>query len=637
LLLALATTLCYDRYILCRDYLFKYTDEDQAIMWDAAHELLHGRIREPCFYGQDYNSCVEGFLAAPLIAAGVRYHIAVPLVTVTLSLLPFLVLAFVAWRRGQSLVAGACLLLPVLLPARYGLMTGMPRGFVTGVAFAIFPAVLLLPPPLRPRRAHADGETPRLRPTGRPTWLRRSWPAARYFLAAALALVSIQLNPNCLVLLVPVAVYAFLTSWREWKFWVFGTAGLLAAAPYLLYVYQFYYVYNDDYRVYLRGKVYDWSFANYYSYLWQAVAPPNGNSVVLADLVPIHITAAQAPLFMAAAFAAVTLLLIFRLRAAAVAAAFTGVLFTLISFAFSRVNDNRGVNPVTFPYARMYLGLPVLFVWLLFLVNHRPWPRLSNVPATRWLARGALVGCLLAGITAVREKAAGLPALIAYEIRNAYICRPIPVYELYAVAREVRKAVAAENVSVLATPNKQYAYALPALTDCDTVYTSPQERRTWRLLDEAGHKTDKLLLIGISGGTQVAGGRQVTVDDDGDEVPTEAAPPPTAAAPRPTPPPAPSPAQNRGGRGRGGNAEAPPAGARGGRGAGRSAALTTPPDASGNYTLFVEPVTVAKTNGRTVLDTLRALGTSVPRITTPSPSPDDPTPRPVVQRSNWPR
>jgi hypothetical protein len=100
LILGIAVALAYDRYVLCRVYLFRYTDEDQTCMWYAAHDLLRGRIAEPAFYGQDYNSCLEGFLAAPLIAMHVPYNIACPLVTVMLGLLPFLLLALIACRRG---------------------------------------------------------------------------------------------------------------------------------------------------------------------------------------------------------------------------------------------------------------------------------------------------------------------------------------------------------------------------------------------------------------------------------------------------------------------------------------------------------------------------------------------------------
>src|SRR5262245_40658245 len=54
LVLGIGATLAWDRYLMCRDFNFKYTDEDQAAIWYAAYDLLRGRIREPAFFGQDY-------------------------------------------------------------------------------------------------------------------------------------------------------------------------------------------------------------------------------------------------------------------------------------------------------------------------------------------------------------------------------------------------------------------------------------------------------------------------------------------------------------------------------------------------------------------------------------------------------
>src|SRR4051812_7580627 len=124
----------FDRARLCEEYLFKYFDEDQGIEWYAAHETLAGELHEPGFYGQSYNSNMEGILAAPLVGMGLEYKHAVPLVTLGLGLLPFLLVAFAAFGRGQNVVAVGALAIPVLLSTRYGMITGMPRGFVTGVA-----------------------------------------------------------------------------------------------------------------------------------------------------------------------------------------------------------------------------------------------------------------------------------------------------------------------------------------------------------------------------------------------------------------------------------------------------------------------------------------------------------------------
>ena len=108
MLLILAGLVLWDRWELCQSFLFKYFDQDQALLWYAAREFLHGRFHEPCFYGQDYNTCIESYLAAPLLICGLPYWVALPVVTVVLGLLPFYLMAWMAWRRGQELVAGLC-------------------------------------------------------------------------------------------------------------------------------------------------------------------------------------------------------------------------------------------------------------------------------------------------------------------------------------------------------------------------------------------------------------------------------------------------------------------------------------------------------------------------------------------------
>jgi len=126
-------TLFYDRYLLCKQYLFKYTDEDQAIMWYAAHELLKRAAHEPCFFRAGLtNSCLGGVLGGAAAGAAHAINVAVPLVTVILGLLPFLLLALVAWKRGHSLVAAAALLVPLIMPVRYSIITGDTAGLCDG-------------------------------------------------------------------------------------------------------------------------------------------------------------------------------------------------------------------------------------------------------------------------------------------------------------------------------------------------------------------------------------------------------------------------------------------------------------------------------------------------------------------------
>ena len=184
LIAGIAAALAWDRFTLCRQYLFRYTDEDQTCMWYAAHDLLHGRIAEPAFYGQDYNSCLEGFLAAPLVAMHVPYNVACPLVTVLLGLLPFVLLSLVALRRGYFLTAAGVLLIPLILSNRFGMICGIPRGFINGIGVAAIPMILLLPRKLKAASDPAQGGVnPALNQTRR--WLQVFSAGLRYFFAGA--------------------------------------------------------------------------------------------------------------------------------------------------------------------------------------------------------------------------------------------------------------------------------------------------------------------------------------------------------------------------------------------------------------------------------------------------------------------
>jgi hypothetical protein len=47
-----------------------HTDQDQTILWYAGRELLSGRVYEPNFFGQRYNTTFEAIPGALLHIAG---------------------------------------------------------------------------------------------------------------------------------------------------------------------------------------------------------------------------------------------------------------------------------------------------------------------------------------------------------------------------------------------------------------------------------------------------------------------------------------------------------------------------------------------------------------------------------------
>jgi hypothetical protein len=131
-----------DRGLILSEFGFRYVDDDQTIMWYGANEMAAGRFHEPSFYGQRYNTMLEGALAVPFLKAGMRPNVALPVVSSILAVFPFVLLAMLLAWQGSFVLAAFTLAFPVTLSPEFGMMSAMPRGFVTGVflgAFAVLP------------------------------------------------------------------------------------------------------------------------------------------------------------------------------------------------------------------------------------------------------------------------------------------------------------------------------------------------------------------------------------------------------------------------------------------------------------------------------------------------------------------
>ncbi len=116
------------------------------VTWNCAYDYSQGVFHEPFFYGQAYNYMIEAFLAVPLLWSNVPIHIALPIVTSLISLLPFVVLAIIFFRRDYIFWSCLTLAIPVLLPLEYNLLTSMSRGFIQAHLFVPFLFIPLFAP-----------------------------------------------------------------------------------------------------------------------------------------------------------------------------------------------------------------------------------------------------------------------------------------------------------------------------------------------------------------------------------------------------------------------------------------------------------------------------------------------------------
>lgn len=113
----------------------QYTDSDQTLLWQVATDLSNGIFHGPCFYGQSYGPNIEPLLAVPFMKIGFPVYAALPLATLILSTTPFFLLAIYFKRKTNTQTALIPILVCLLLPLEYSLLTAIPRGFVGGIFF----------------------------------------------------------------------------------------------------------------------------------------------------------------------------------------------------------------------------------------------------------------------------------------------------------------------------------------------------------------------------------------------------------------------------------------------------------------------------------------------------------------------
>jgi hypothetical protein len=107
-------------------------------MWLGAKHFSEGLFYEPRFYGQDYNTFMEGLFAAPLLLFGVPVYYAVPIATHVIFLCPILFTSIYLFKNRFPIHAIIMLSALLCMPSAFDLVTSLPRGFVTELFFTSF-------------------------------------------------------------------------------------------------------------------------------------------------------------------------------------------------------------------------------------------------------------------------------------------------------------------------------------------------------------------------------------------------------------------------------------------------------------------------------------------------------------------
>ena len=311
--------------IIYFQYSLQLIDTDQAYMWQAATDFANGHFYEPRYYGQNYNTMLEAFLAAPLLFLKIPVYASLPLVTIILSLFPFLFSAFFLFLKNQKVSALIVLSILICLPAQFDLLTSLPRGFVTGLFFTSFFICSIISP-----------QNMRL-----------------LFLNTAMALLAYFVNQNSVLVSIPFLFYLFLINYQKRIYFIVTCSALLLAIPLDFFFNQFYRLHPD----YVLQSTFNTFSLKYFI---QAISHLDERFQHIGFFIPNQCYTLMLALGLLS-------WLLFKQNKKAFKAFVVFIAIILFSFFASKVSD--GSNWVYMSYSRMYLGIPIYIALFLPLIR----------------------------------------------------------------------------------------------------------------------------------------------------------------------------------------------------------------------------------------------------------------------------
>lgn len=452
-----------DRAILLGVFAFNYTGSDDAVICSAAVDYGQGRFHEPYFYAQDYAPMLEALIAAPFTWLHVPVHILLPLVTCVLAMFPYWSFAF--WHRRRQEPGMACLFLaiPLLLPPEYGLMTSMTRGFVTGIAL-----VGLLPWVLNARREE-----------------RRS------LLTGLVVSAACFFNPNVLPFVIAYTCwFLFTPPIGPRRILLFTLATLPAILVQVLAQ-----AYCRAHPERMHNVLFDWRM----DFHAAGIAEAFGR----LDLHFAWLTPLLWPWGQLIGEALVLLLLVHAWKRRWPMAIGLIAAVALIIFSFGFGKTHQGDHDAFYPYARMFLVLPVLFGWALA-------PLVIRIPNAAWWMRGLL----LASVVALLAKSLSLPAVLAEQLAGINpVVSERRVDLLHADAAEIAGLCAAHDIGLVlllpehtAVPAQFRSLTHPLMnTRLPPTYFGEQDCRYWVKAAFGDSAVQAVLLIGTAEGALLSG------------------------------------------------------------------------------------------------------------------------------------
>lgn len=322
--------LVIDRFFLLTIFNFQYVGNDDLIFWHAVKDYSQGIFHEPYFYGQNYNFMTEAVLAVPLYKMGLPIHLCLNIVTGLLSLFPFILFATLLYRNNYFHAAFICLLIPVLLPIEYGMITSMSRGFVSGFLTGGLLLICLFN-----------------------VYKRQS--LILFYICFPLSYFT---NPNILILTIPIGVFMLFHHYRNFYFYLFTVCSCLLVLL-LENSFKGFYISHPNYNVH---QMWDFNFS------FTRIIESFGHlDLFLTHLTPIHWRGNWIILFILIIISTV----LYKKNKITSISLIISILFIIALLGISKIHDQNGT--IFLSSSRFFIAIPLLaslaFYWLLSTIE----------------------------------------------------------------------------------------------------------------------------------------------------------------------------------------------------------------------------------------------------------------------------
>jgi hypothetical protein len=425
---------------------FIYTDSDQTIMWLGAKHYSQGLFYEPRFYGQAYNTMLEALLAVPFVKLGIPLFKALPLSTSILAIFPVYLLSIITYLRNSKITGIILLCLFLTLPIEYSLITSMPRGFVTGIAFSSLSFLFLY----KFNSKYA------------------------FFFVLFISVLSYSINANSIVLSIPICTLFFLKNYRNRKFYLYAVLGLFFGFI-IHYLIARFYVNNPNYN--LHSYQMQLSFESlkkglfnldkFFNYIVPFFLHPGW--LIVLSFIPLSYMFYRKTEFETSLVSLSIPILI---------------LGTLL---ISKVHD--GTDSIFFSYSRMYLSVPIILLLILsfWSINKR-----------KWMVVLILISVIYTGINVATSKQA-----IEKNMKKNHVVTTLKSELAYKECSELLSISQKNNIELIVIINHWfydvYNYGCPACMEQFPNTLRPNyERRTWRLIEDENKIYSNILIIDLN-------------------------------------------------------------------------------------------------------------------------------------------